>query len=144
MHRKIRTPSYRLHKQSGQGIVTLPDGRGGRRDVLLGVHGTAESRQAYDRVIAEWLANGRLLAPSPAGASELSVNEVILAYWHHAERYYRHPDGTPTSELHCLRTALRPLRQLYGPTPARRVSAYFPQVTSRQWFAIRCSFVNEL
>jgi integrase len=123
MPRRIRTPSYRLHRQSGQAIVTLPNGRGGRRDVLLGPYDTPESRDEYDRVIAEWLANGRLLVPSPVGAAELSVNELLLAYWQHAERYYRHPDGTPTSELHCLRTALRPLRQLYGPTPARSFGA---------------------
>jgi hypothetical protein len=37
-------PSYRLHKQSGQAVVTLTDGIGGRHDVLLGPHGTPESR----------------------------------------------------------------------------------------------------
>lgn len=36
-------PSYRLHKQSGQGIVTLTDVGGQRRDVLLGKFGTSES-----------------------------------------------------------------------------------------------------
>lgn len=34
-HRKS-VPSYRRHKASGQAIVTLPDGHGRRRDVLLG------------------------------------------------------------------------------------------------------------
>jgi hypothetical protein len=34
-----KPPSYRLHRQSGQAIVTLPDGLGGRRDVLLGPYG---------------------------------------------------------------------------------------------------------
>ena len=47
-------PSYRLHKATGQAVVTL-DGR----DFYLGKHGTAESREAYDRMIAEWLASGR-------------------------------------------------------------------------------------
>ena len=50
---RTHIPSYRLHKQSGQGIVTLTDGLGGRRDVLLGKYGTAASRQEYTRVIAE-------------------------------------------------------------------------------------------
>src|SRR5262249_29893968 len=31
-----RVPSYRRHKQSGQAIVTLTDGLGHRKDVLLG------------------------------------------------------------------------------------------------------------
>ena len=38
MSRRFSVPSYRLHKQSGQAVVTLPDGLGGRRDVLLGPH----------------------------------------------------------------------------------------------------------
>ena len=36
-------PSYRLHKQSGQAIVTLTDAVGTRRDVLLGPCNTPES-----------------------------------------------------------------------------------------------------
>jgi hypothetical protein len=44
MSRRPSVPSYRLHRQSGQAVVTLPDGLGGRRDVLPGRHGTPESR----------------------------------------------------------------------------------------------------
>jgi hypothetical protein len=99
------TPSYRLHKQSGQAVVTLTDSVGGRRDVLLGKYDTEESRAAYDRVLAEWRANGRRL-PSRAAegsAGSLSVNEVILAYWRHAEGYDRHPDGRTTTELTAIK-----------------------------------------
>src|SRR5262245_32359424 len=109
------TPSYRLHKQSGQAIVTLPDGTGGRRDVLLGRHGSPESEAEYKRVIGEWHANGGRPRP-PARAQAVTVNEVILAYWKHVEKYYRHADGTPTSEADNIRLALRPLRTLYGHT----------------------------
>jgi len=49
----------------------------------------------------------------------ISVNELLLAYWHHAETYYRRADGTPAAELENLRLALRPLKSLYGNTPAR-------------------------
>jgi hypothetical protein len=44
-------PSYRLHKQSGQAIVSLNG-----RDFLLGEHGSAASKQEYRRLTAEWLA----------------------------------------------------------------------------------------
>ena len=54
MPRPIRDPSYRLHKQSGQAIVTLPDGLGSRRDVLLGVYDSPASWDAYYRTLAEW------------------------------------------------------------------------------------------
>jgi hypothetical protein len=61
-NRPLGIPFYRLPKQSGQAIVTLSDGIGGRRDVLLGRYGTAESRVEYARVIAEWEVSGRRLA----------------------------------------------------------------------------------
>src|SRR4051812_39162345 len=72
----IRTPKYRHHKPSGQAVVTL-DGK----DFYLGRHGSPESRAEYDRMIAEWLSNGRRLtvASSDTGA-DLSVNEMLLAY----------------------------------------------------------------
>ena len=47
-------PSYRRHRQSGQAIVTLYDGTGRRRDVILGPYGSSASRDEYKRVISEW------------------------------------------------------------------------------------------
>jgi integrase len=111
-------PSYRLHKQSGQAVVTLPDGLGGRRDVLLGRHGSAESRAEYARVLAEWEAAGRRPPRTARSTHDLSVNELILAFWRHAEQHYRDPDGAPTTELGEYRRSFRPLRELYGHTPA--------------------------
>jgi hypothetical protein len=35
MSRTDHVPGYRRHKQNGQAVVTLPDGFGGRRDVVL-------------------------------------------------------------------------------------------------------------
>jgi hypothetical protein len=49
-------------KGSGQAVVTL-DGR----DFYLGPSGSVASRAEYDRLIGEWMANGR--APPPAGAA---------------------------------------------------------------------------
>jgi hypothetical protein len=42
-------PTYRLHKQSGQAIVTLSG-----QDYLLGKHRSPESRAEYARLLAEW------------------------------------------------------------------------------------------
>ena len=44
----IRIPQYRLHRATGLGVVRLNG-----RDIYLGLHGTSESRQKYERVIAE-------------------------------------------------------------------------------------------
>ena len=108
----IKAPSYRLHRPSGQAVVTI-DGR----DLYLGRHDTPASRAEYDRLIAEWLAGGRRL-PSSAAGGDVTVNELMLAYHRHAQSYYV-KDGEPTSEVRNVGLALRPVRQLYGHTPAK-------------------------
>jgi hypothetical protein len=121
MPRPRGVPSYRRHKSSGQAIVTLTDPSGQHRDVLLGKYGTTESRKEYARVISEWEAAGRCLVPHSAEGSakpDLSINELCLAYWRHAENYYV-KDGKRTSEIYSIKCALRYVRRLYGQTPAR-------------------------
>jgi len=49
-----RIAKYRLHKASGQAVVTL-DGR----DHYLGLFGSESSKAAYERLIASYLAGGR-------------------------------------------------------------------------------------
>jgi integrase len=105
-----KNPSYRLHRQSGQAVVTLNG-----RDILLGKYGTAASRNEYNRRIGEWIQNGRQPA---VAAADLSINELIGRYKSHVESYYRHPDGSPTGEADNIRDALKPLRKLYGTTLA--------------------------
>jgi len=60
-----RLPQYRLHRRSGQAIVTLNN-----RDRNLGEFGSEASRQECDRLIAKWLSNGRR-TPEPAIADQL-------------------------------------------------------------------------
>jgi len=115
--RTLRTPSYCLHKASGQAIVRI-DGT----DHYLGKYGTSESQAEYDRVIAEWLVNGRGQSTQTA-ANGLTVAELILSFWRWAERYYCDERGKPGPELENLRLALRPLRRLYGHT---QVAAFGP------------------
>jgi integrase len=119
MSREPRIPTYRRHKQSGQAIVTLTDGLGGRRDVLLGKYGTAASRSEYARVLAEWETSGRHLPQSAATVADLTINEVAARFWPHAEQHYRRPDGTTTNELDDFKYSLRPLKHFYGHTTAR-------------------------
>jgi len=115
-----RIPGYLFHKASGQAIVVL----NGRMS-YLGEHGSEESRQEYDRLISEWLANGRAASNPPPGAVEeegpppAAVVEVIAAYIGWAKGHYRGADGTPTGELTNIKVSMRPLQHLYGRTPAR-------------------------
>src|SRR5262249_28928013 len=95
--------------------------------------GTPESRAEYDRVLAEWLANGRRLAPVPsADGGVLSVNELLLAYYRFASGYYR-KNGEPTSQLDRIKYALRPVRALYGHTPAAAFGPKALRAVREQW-----------
>jgi hypothetical protein len=76
MARPRSVPSYRKHRQSGQALVTLTDGLGGRKDILLGKHGTKESRVEYARVIAEWEAAGRTVPRESAAGFDLTIHEL--------------------------------------------------------------------
>ncbi len=110
------TPTFRLHKATGQGYVVL-DGR----HFYLGRYDSPESRTRYHQIIAEWIANGRTLSPPRSG---LTVAELILAYWKFVETYYVGSDQEPSGEVHSMKSALRPLRDLYGPTA---VEAFGPK-----------------
>jgi integrase len=104
-----RLPKYRKHT-SGQAFVELC----GKRH-YLGKWKSAESKAEYERLTAEWLAAGRQIAPA---AQDATVNEITLAFWTHAESYYRLPDGSPSTEIDNYRLSLRPLIAIYGHTPA--------------------------
>ena len=51
-------------------------------------------------------------------AEEVSVVELCSRFWRHAGQYYRKPDGSPGKELHHFTQAFKPLKKLYGRTPA--------------------------
>lgn len=100
-------PAYRHHKPSGQAVVTLNG-----HDFYLGKWKSVESRQEYDRRIAEWISNGRRL-PQNNPHANLSIAELAVAFLDHACEYYAN-DGITTSEYNCISNALRPLIELYS------------------------------
>lgn len=117
-----KVPSYCLHKASGQAVVRI-DGH----DRYLGPYGSPASHDAYERAIAEWKTHctegeGEGLARRRGNGTEtlpeLTVEDVLLRYWLFAQSYYV-KDGKPTKELADMKYALRPVRKLYGDTPAR-------------------------
>ncbi len=121
-----RPPSYRQPKGYDQAIVTLTDTRTGkRRDYWLGPHSSAESRERYHRLLAEWEANGRVLPePSDEGSSSRSrttASEIIYAYWVWAQTYFN-----SASEIGNIRIAARLMRQFYGQTPAASFVDWWP------------------
>jgi hypothetical protein len=114
LSRPLKIPSYRRHKQSGQAVVTLSDGLGKRRDVLLGPWLSKARRQEYARVIGEWEAAGRQLVEPIEAGGDISVSEVAAAFWRHVQSHYRGPNGRPTSEQWLFKAALKPLKAMYG------------------------------
>lgn len=110
-----RIPSCRLHKPSGQARVIISG-----EHVYLGKYGSPKSWEKYYRVVAERVCNdqpGSNLTPTPK-RHDCFLNELILAYWKHAQSYYV-KNGRPTDEQAGIRAALRHVRRLYGRTPAR-------------------------
>ncbi len=113
---RSRVPAYRLHKSSGQAVVTIPTASGNRRDYYLGIYGSPESHAEYARLLAT-LAAGHSVLPA-SGGLDITVNEVLLAFVTWSQGHYRHPDGTPTTEATEVARCLKPVRQLFGTTLA--------------------------
>lgn len=111
---RSHVPTYRLHKPTGQAVVTvrLPDG--GRRDVYLGPHNSEASKAEYRRVLAALDAN----QPTDRRPGGVTVAELLLAYTRYAGGYYRDPaTGKPTNHLTTVKLAVRAVRSLYAPVP---------------------------
>jgi integrase len=113
------TPKLRRHKPSAQGVVTLSG-----RDHYLGQWPAGQRnapepvREVYDRLIAEWLANGRQQVAVARQPAQLMVAELVIAFLKHAEQHYQRADGTQTNEVVEFKMSLRPLVHLYGTTSA--------------------------
>lgn len=109
-----RIPSYRLHKASGQALVTL-----NYRDYYLGPHGSPESKQEYDRLISEFLSSQRA-GTFGVAPSQLSLNELLVAFQAHTRSYY---GAGAESEWHRFKPLVKRMRELYGADPAANFGA---------------------
>ena len=105
----MRTPSLCFHRSTGRYFVRLNG-----KPIYLG-YDKRKARHEADRLIGEWLANGRRPASVDA---DLTIAELLERYRQHVESYYRLPNGEPTSEVACIALAAKPLRLLYGDHPA--------------------------
>jgi hypothetical protein len=110
-----RPPKSSQLKASGRAVVAIAG-----EDVYLGAYGSRDSRERYDRAVAEWLASGRSPRPRRAQRSDdpFTVARLVLQFWRHARSWYRTADGRTGEEAFHYRDALRPVVKLYGRTPA--------------------------
>lgn len=86
----------------------------------LGPYGTPESREAYRRTIAEWLATGQPPAREKrtGGADAPTIAILAARYLEWAEKYYRDAHGQPTGSAETAARILRPVISLYATLPA--------------------------
>ena len=109
-----RIPGYLHHKSTGQARVRING-----EDHYLGDYGSEASRRKYGELIAQH-ASGLPLDPFQSTDEDdtgLSVAELVLGYLKHAERYYQ-KNGQVTDEYGCIKSAVKPLVELYGTIPA--------------------------
>ncbi|HEV2947450.1 MAG TPA: hypothetical protein VGX70_08745, partial [Gemmataceae bacterium] len=92
-------PTYRKHLTTGQAVVSLNG-----IDRYLGRYGTVASKQAYDRLVSEWLIGGRQLPDT----GDLSIAGLILAYWNAVGK--RLEGGRSDN----LRAVLKIVKEAYG------------------------------
>lgn len=95
------------------------------RWVVLGPWNSPESHAAYARIVAEIKAgvgHGSASSQSQSGpgsrTATRTVNEVALAFIKFADIHYRTPTGEQTNSVLEFRYCLKPVRELYGHTPA--------------------------
>ena len=116
MSRRKSTPSYLPHKQSGRARAVWTDQTGIRHQKLLpGPFDSSESRTAFARLQLEIETAPTGTVTDPDG---ITVNEVMLAYLAHADRYYVDGEGKPTDEIVSITRSIKPVRELYGNTTA--------------------------
>src|SRR4051812_16472268 len=108
MARAPRIPKYRKHS-SGQARVTLNG-----KDRLLGPYGSAASKEAYNRLVAEWLESPAKQIDKAKEAEPLTVGELILSYWKFARQHYGFKPGHGRGDYYCLRDVLKLVRSLYS------------------------------
>lgn len=111
--KKPSVPSYRKQKsrskkQPDRAFVELSGQR-----IYLGEYDSPESKEAYHRLIAEWIANGMQAQVDP---EEITISELCARFLKHAMEYYRRPDGSTTTEVTNYKLLIKMLRKFYGST----------------------------
>lgn len=110
-------PELRHREESGLAYCRwFADGKDNWQ--YFGPWGSDEARRRYKRFQIEW-ATGAVATSSTEG--ETTISRLVLRWIEHCERTYV-KRGRPTSEVHCNRSAMRDMNELYGDEPAASFS----------------------
>ena len=111
--RASKPPAYRKRVIRGRDIayLSLTDSQTKkRRDFWLGPFGSAESRERYACLVAEWESSGRHLTDHRG--PDLAISQLVLAYWKSIQGHYS------PGEMRNIQHVIRLLRQHCGSMPA--------------------------
>ncbi|VTR92786.1 catalytic phage domain protein : Integrase, catalytic core, phage domain protein OS=Rhodopirellula sallentina SM41 GN=RSSM_06627 PE=4 SV=1: Phage_integrase [Gemmata massiliana] len=106
-------PEMKKHPTTGQAYCRW-HANGKDNWAYFGEWGSPEASRKYRRFSLEWAAGG-VSAALVAGNAQIS-DLVTLWIEHCARTYVKY--GKPTSEVHCNRSAMRHMNELYGDIPA--------------------------
>lgn len=127
-HAHESEPRMLRHRRWNRAFMVVRDPDGKRRQVTLGAWGSPEAQRCYQIELAKWYARQRrgeaeaeVVATEPDAS--LTVAGAAGRWMLHCEAYYRHADGTPTSEVANCREAVRPLLDLFGDQAASAFSS---------------------
>ena len=116
--KSFRLPKLRLHRPSGRGVVELNG-----KQIYLGRYGTDECQAAYDKLVGDWLANGKkplqlvVMTTVEKPSQGLTIIELAEQYLDHAATYYV-ANGKLTSGYQRAKIAARVMLQHFSTTPA--------------------------
>jgi integrase len=119
--RRSTTPNLCLHRATGQAFVRLNG-----KPRYLGKYGTPKAQRAYAQLLKQLAEQAERQEEEqeqdafiPPKADDLTICELLAAYWPHAENHYR-KHGQATRTLDNIRLALKPLNERHGDLPVRQ------------------------
>jgi len=100
---RLTTRTPRMYKDRGRAYVKIDGNR-----VSLGRWGTPEAKEAYNRLVAEWLSNDRRMPEPTAEDEPVPIAEMLAEYTRHARQRYRQ------KKCSTIEGALKIVRSLYS------------------------------
>ena len=118
MAKRLTETEFPPYLRNGEYARVWIDGQA----ISLGKYGSPASKEKYNRIISEWLSNGRRLPDRYRQArAVVTVAELIADYLDFAEtEYSKH--GKPTREYEHVVTITKVAQELYGSCPVEDFS----------------------